>query len=84
MVTGSADLGGATLAVSFSAPPEDGFEYVIIRKDSAGPVTGTFASSTLTATFGVREYLLKVNYAGGDGNDVSLACHPRGTLVIFM
>lgn len=84
VVTGTANLGGATLAVSLgAAPDQQGFEYVIIRKDSVNPVTGTFASSTIVPTFGGREYPLHVNYAGGDGNDVSLVYRPQGTLLMI-
>jgi hypothetical protein len=78
---GTVDVTGSTLAVSLGAAPDrDGFEYVIIRKNTAGGVTGTFANSTVIPTFGGREYPLRVNYAGGDGNDVSLVYRAPGTV----
>jgi outer membrane autotransporter protein len=74
IVAGTVDITGATLKLSLSPAtaidwnPLNG-PFTIIEKQSAGSVTGTFAS--------VQNNLLfldeTIDYAGGDGNDVTLS-----------
>ncbi|HWD12613.1 autotransporter domain-containing protein [Pseudochrobactrum sp. sp1633] len=72
-VTGDVDITGATLDLVLSPANAANWQVVngpftLINKQSAGAVTGQFAS--------IRNNLVfldpTVNYAGGDGNDVSL------------
>jgi len=70
-VAGTVALAGTmdpTLGITVSAPAD----LVLLRKDSAGSVSGTFTgwiNGVLTRTNGLYG---KINYAGGDGNDVVL------------
>lgn len=73
-VLGTVDITGATLKLSLSPTtaadwnPLNG-PFTIIDKQSAGTVTGTFASIQNNLLF-LDE---AVDYAGGDGNDVTLS-----------
>jgi outer membrane autotransporter protein len=73
IVTGNVDISGATLDLLLTPATADGWSavngpFTLISKESAGAVTGTFAT--------VNNNLLFLNhsldYAGGDGNDVTL------------
>jgi hypothetical protein len=70
-VSGTVTLAGnlePTLGTTVSAPAD----LVLLQKDSAGTVSRTFAgwsNGVLTRTNGLYA---KINYAGGDGNDVVL------------
>ncbi|TPM38102.1 autotransporter domain-containing protein [Mesorhizobium sp. B2-3-4] len=73
-VGGTVDITGATLKLVLSPPTAADWDplngpFTIIDKQSAGAVTGTFAS--------IENNLLflddTVDYAGGDGNDVTLS-----------
>lgn len=82
VAVGSVALGGSALQVTLGGTPSrNGFEYVIIRKDSTGLIGDRFADGTVIATYGGRQYPLQVNYLGGDGNDVSLIYRTQGTLL---
>ncbi|GEM_PF-6816693 len=72
-VTGEVDITGATLDLVLSPANVANWQVVngpftLINKQSAGAVTGQFASIRNNLVFLVST----VNYAGGDGNDVSL------------
>ncbi|MFN0069592.1 MAG: hypothetical protein ACKVYV_18395 [Limisphaerales bacterium] len=70
---GGVSLGGADLSLTLLAQPTALVEYVIVDKQSAGPVTGTFAQgATISADFGGFTYPFDILYNGGDGNDVVL------------
>ncbi len=78
-VTGTVDLGGATLdwSVGGGYIPADNDELVIVDNDGTGDaVTGTFDSLTEGATvstdFGGTGKTARITYAGGDGNDVAI------------
>jgi hypothetical protein len=70
-VAGTVALAGTldpTLGTTISVPAD----LVLLQKNSAGSVSGTFAgwsNGVLTRTNGLYA---KINYAGGDGNDVVL------------
>jgi hypothetical protein len=69
-VTGTLQVGG-NLNVSLGYTPAVGEEIVLIDNDGSDAVSGTF--STLQGNLlAVDGYLFAVDYAGGDGNDVSL------------
>jgi subtilisin-like proprotein convertase family protein len=66
------DLGGATLDVHLNFVPSAGMEFIIIRKISAGPITGTFAGLPEGAQFLMGDIPFHISYTGGNGNDVVL------------
>ena len=72
-VRGTINLASATLSVTanFTKPVGLSNEFIIIKNDGADPVIGTFTGYPNGSTFGVNGFDLKINNAGGDGNDVS-------------
>ena len=74
-VTGTVDLGGATLVIDKDSAysPAVGTEFIIISNDGSDAVTGTFAGLAQGATTTVGGVEYTINYAGGDGNDVVLS-----------
>ncbi|EKE78910.1 beta strand repeat-containing protein [Oceanibaculum indicum] len=71
-VTGTVDLGGATLSLDLGYTPTDGDSYIIIENDGVDVVTGTFSGLAEGASLSSGGYSFKISYAGGDGNDVVL------------
>ncbi|MBI1315113.1 hypothetical protein GC176_27800, partial [bacterium] len=79
-VTGSVDLGNATLNVDWGFTPSAGDEFILIDNDgSADAVTGTFngladgAIVTMNAgTTGTSGLVGRISYFAGDGNDVAI------------
>ncbi|MGB3500394.1 MAG: autotransporter domain-containing protein [Mesorhizobium sp.] len=74
VVAGSVDITGATLELDLSPANESSWDlfngpYVIIEKQSAGAVAGTF-TDPVTQNLLFLDALLA--YDGGDGNDVTL------------
>lgn len=71
-VTGTVTLGNGTLSTLLinGYKPVAGQAYTIIENDGADAVSGTFNNLAEGATFTVSGYVLKISYAGGDGNDV--------------
>jgi autotransporter-associated beta strand protein len=74
-VRGTNNLANATLNVTTSFPPSKpsiGDQFVIINNDGAEAITGTFNGLPNNATFTVGDLGFRINYNGGDGNDVVL------------
>ncbi|MEP7204683.1 MAG: hypothetical protein ABI716_00630 [Candidatus Saccharibacteria bacterium] len=73
-VTGTVDLGGATLNTSLYGGfvPSLNDSFTIINNDGADAVTGTFNGLPEGAEFNVGAVKFKISYVGGDGNDVTL------------
>ena len=71
-VTGTVDLGGATLNVITSFSPAPANQFVIVNNDGSDPVTGTFNGLANGATFVAGGTTYVITYNGGDGNDVVL------------
>ena len=71
-VTGTIDLGGATLAGSLGFGPGSGAVFTIVDNDGVEPVTGTFNGlAGTTVTIGATNFT--ISYTGGTGsNDVTL------------
>ncbi len=74
VVTGAVDITGATLELLLSPATASSWNifngpFTLIDKQSAGAVTGMFGSVTQNLLF----LNATLDYAGGDGNDVTLA-----------
>lgn len=72
-VTGAVHLDGTGLSVT-SAPaglPAD-LPITVLANDGTDPVDGRFAGLAQGATFSQGGITYKIDYAGGDGNDVTL------------
>jgi hypothetical protein len=74
-VAGPVTIGG-TLSVSSTANYPVGTQFVIIRNDGAGPITGTFAGLPEGALLAAHSQPYSISYHGGDGNDVMLTVQP--------
>ncbi|PYK11525.1 MAG: hypothetical protein DME65_07010 [Verrucomicrobia bacterium] len=62
------DTGNGTLPV--------GTVFTVINNTSADPIAGTFSNLPDGATFTSNSNTYQVNYAGGDGNDLTLTVVP--------
>ncbi len=82
-VGGAVELGGATLVLTLGEAPVANYPYVFLNKTGAGAVTGSFASRTVLATYGGKNYPFVVRTNGGDGNDVTLMLTNSGTLMVI-
>ncbi len=71
-VTGTVNLGGATLNVTSGFAVSSGNSFVIVNNDGADAVTGTFAGLPQGGTFVVSGTTYSISYTGGTGNDVVL------------
>ncbi|MEQ9409865.1 MAG: SdrD B-like domain-containing protein [Fuerstiella sp.] len=71
-VTGSVQLGGATLQAILGFSPALGQEFVIIRNDGTDAVSGTFQGLPEGASLNVGGKRFHITYRGGTGNDVVL------------
>lgn len=69
-VTGTVDLGDATLSVSLGFTPGPGVSFAIIDNDGKGAVIGTFNGLAEGAAFTAGGQTFAISYLGGDGNDV--------------
>jgi autotransporter-associated beta strand protein len=72
VLAGPLSIADATLIVSVGFAPAPGTSFTILDKLSAGPVTGTFAGLPEGGTVQAGSVALRISYAGGDGNDVTL------------
>ena len=80
-VTGTVNLGGATLSVGGGFVPLVGTSFLIIRNDGSDAVTGTFNGLDEGSTVTHNGVQLRISYVGGTGNDVTLTPVMPGTLV---
>jgi hypothetical protein len=70
-VTGSVNLGGATLNVVCGFPPSNGDTFTILSNDGTDAVVGSFSGLSEGATVDVAGKTFTISYRGGDGNDVA-------------
>jgi fibronectin-binding autotransporter adhesin len=77
-VTGTVNLGGATLSLAVGTIPVNGDRFTIIKNDGTDAVTGTFAGLPEGAIFSSQGQLFKISYVGGTGNDVVLTSNALG------
>ena len=75
-VTGTVDLGNATLVATLGTPATPGQVYTLIENDSNDAITGTFNSLAEGATVTIGATNLTISYKGGTGNDVALRVTP--------
>ncbi len=76
-IAGTVNLGGATFVPTLGFPVGRGEELIIIdHGGNANPVIGTFAALPNGAILPIGGVLFSINYAGGDGNDVTLTPVP--------
>ncbi len=76
-VTGTVDLGSATLSVSLGFAPTSGDTFNIINNDGSEAITGTFNGLAEGATFTIGADAFQISYLGGTGNDVVLTYDPN-------
>jgi hypothetical protein len=66
-------VAGSTLRLNLGFKPEPNTPFLILDNQGPNPIGGQFANgSSVTASYGGTEYTLRINYAGGNGNDVVL------------
>jgi fibronectin-binding autotransporter adhesin len=71
-VTGTVDISGARLDLQGAYTPVAGDVFTIIANDGTDAVTGTFAGLPEGGTVAFNGVPLRISYAGGTGNDVTL------------
>src|SRR5581483_1933016 len=71
-VIGATKLNGAFLDVVPGFQPTIGQQFTIINNDGSDAVEGTFDGLPQGAAFAANGAFFRVNYQGGDGNDVVL------------
>ena len=71
-VTGTINIGGATLTLSGAHVATSGQSFVLVDNDGGDAVTGTFAGLAQGSTLIFNGVTLSISYIGGDGNDVVL------------
>src|SRR5881296_3275153 len=72
-VTGSVNLGSATLSGTLGFSPPNGTSFTIINNDGSDAVIGTFAGLPEGSTVVLSGQSLQISYVGGTGNDVVLS-----------
>lgn len=83
-VTGNVAVAGARLALEDFGATDIGRTFVLLRKESPGPINGTFAGLPeggilRAASIGDTPcggFLCRVSYVGGDGNDLVVTLLP--------
>ena len=70
-VTGNVQLGGS-LKLAYLTPLPIGSQVKIIDNQGTSPVAGTFAGLPQWAAVATNGTTLRIDYRGGDGNDVTL------------
>ncbi|HYG73721.1 MAG TPA: autotransporter-associated beta strand repeat-containing protein, partial [Planctomycetota bacterium] len=76
-VTGTVDITGATLNLTFVANSRGGDTLVLINNDGADAVTGQFAGLAEGAPITNGAFTYNISYVGGSGNDVTLTRQPQ-------
>ncbi len=71
-VTGTVNLGNATLSATGVIPAIGNAEIVLIANDGTDAVVGTFAGLASGATVTIDGVTFQLSYTGGTGNDVVL------------
>jgi len=70
-----------TLVLTLGFAPTPGQTFMILNNTSASQIVGQFScGQKVSGTYGGKTYWFKVNYQGGDGNDIVLTCIPAGSM----
>lgn len=69
---GSVVLNNAGLGYTFNYPPREGDVLTVLRKESAGPISGTFGGWPEGITRTIGGLTVRATYLGGNGNDFTL------------
>lgn len=69
---GLVDVTGGKLWLDVGYPPTDGDQFLIVNNLGASPVVGTFTGLPEGARLTTNGLAFRVNYTGGDGNDITL------------
>ena len=72
-VTGTVTIAGGTLSLTGAYVPALGDVFTIVSNDGADAVTGTFVGLPEGATVVFNGVNLRLSYAGGTGNDITLS-----------
>ena len=81
VVTKAVTLAGAlSLNVTNTNALPAGYAFTLIRNDSASPVAGTFTGLPQLATFTNSPLVWRINYQGGDSNDVTVTLLSGGAI----
>jgi Ca2+-binding RTX toxin-like protein len=72
---GTVSLGNASLQASVGFVTMTGDEFIIIDNDLGDAISGTFAGLAQGAELQIGNRFFAIDYAAGDGNDVSLTTH---------
>ena len=84
-VTGQVRLAGdLLLSIINGFTPSAGSVFTIVSNDSTDAVSGTFTGKPNGAQLSVASSVFSINYAGGDGNDVTLTTVPEPMAGTFM
>ena len=75
-VSGTVNLGGATLQLAGAHVAAVGQSFLLVDNDGSDPVSGSFAGLPNGGTRLFNGVLLTIQYDGGDGNDVVLRADP--------
>jgi hypothetical protein len=81
-VTEGVTLGGSVLNLTLSFAPTVGQSFTILNNTAGSAIGGQFAQGTVvSAAYSGRTYYFRIDYAGGDGNDITLTTLPFGSLL---
>ncbi|MGD0767780.1 MAG: hypothetical protein ABSB42_06240 [Tepidisphaeraceae bacterium] len=92
VLTGTVDINGSALNLKLGYAPTLGANYDILVDNGTGPVNGTFVNlpqgGIAQAQFDGQTYAFRINYSGGDGNDVVLTNvvvpEPASTIALIL
>ena len=69
---GAVTLNNARLSSGFNYPPREGDVVMLLKKNSAGPISGIFSGYSEGITRKIGDVTVRASYVGGDGNDFTL------------
>lgn len=69
---GAVTLNNARLSAGFNYPPREGDIAMLLKKNSAGPISGNFGGFPEGITRQLGNVTVRASYLGGDGNDFTL------------
>jgi autotransporter-associated beta strand protein len=69
---GAVTLNNARLSAGFLYPPREGDVAMLLKKNSAGPISGNFGGFPEGITRKLGDVTVRATYLGGDGNDFTL------------